>query len=255
MRRLYIVMALLLCAGLAQGSLLAFDAASNSVYNAGWTNGTDGGYGFGAWTLSSGANFGYFVGSSTENGTAPSGGIDTGGEAWGLWANSGAAAHGYRQFDGGSLSVGQQFRIDYDNGWINTGSSVGVGLQNSSGQNLFEWYFSGGDSFYTINRYGGTAFSTNGWTDGGLKLQFGLTSSTNFSLSVIQGTQTNTYTGSLLSQADQGIQQVHVWNYNAGSGANYNFYVNSMQVIPEPSAIILTLLGAGMLLGILLKLF
>lgn len=255
MQKSFIFAALILCAGLAQASILGFDAASNSVYNAGWTNGTDGGYGFGAWTLNAAANAGYFVGSSTENGTPPSGGIDTTGESWGLYANSGSSAHGYRQFEGGSLAVGQQFMIDYDNGWLGGGSSVGVGLQNASGENLFEWYFSGGDSFYTINKYGGVGATTNGWTDGGLKLQFGLISSTNFSLSVIQGTQTNTYSGSLLAQADQGIQQVHVWNYNAGSGANYNGYINSMQVIPEPSAIILTLLGAGMLLGLVLKMF
>ena len=256
MRKLFVVAVFVVCVAVTHASLLASDNASDVAYNNGWTNGADGGTGFGAWTLNAAANAGYFVGSSVNNGTFPSGGIDTsGGKSWGFYANSGSSAHGYRQFEGGALSVGQYFMIDYDNGWLGGGSSVGWGLQNASGENLFEWYFAGGDSFYTINKYGGIGASSNGWTDGGLKLQFGLVSTTNFSLSVIQGTQTNTYSGSLLAPADQGIQQVHVWNYNAGSGQNYDAFVNSMQVIPEPSAIILTLLGAGMLLGLVLKMF
>jgi len=227
---------------------VASDYANDSAYDAGWTNGANGGSGFGAWTLSPQPNgaAGFFVGDSTQNGTFPSGGINTGGESLGFYGN-GAAANGYRSLSGGSLSVDQSFRIDFDNGWINTGLSVGWGLQNSSAQNLFEVWFNGGDPFYTISDFSGVHASSNGWTDGGLRLQVTLNSATNYSLSIIQGTATNTYSGSLLSQADQGIQQFHIWNGGVGGGQNYDAYINSMTVIPEPGTMALMGLAlAGM---------
>jgi hypothetical protein len=232
----------------AFAATVAVDAASNSVYNSGWTAGLNGGSGFGAWTLSPQPNgsAGFFVGDSTLNGTFPSGGINTGGRAFGLYGN-GAAADGWRALQGGALSVDQSFRIDFDNGWLNAGTSVGFGLQNSVSQNLFEVWFNGGDAFYTINDFSGVHATTNGWTDGGLRLQLRLNSTTNYSLSVIQGTATNTYTGFLMSQANQGIQQFHLWNGGVGSGQNYDFYVNSMSVVPEPGTMALMGLAlAGM---------
>jgi hypothetical protein len=227
---------------------VAYDAASNSTYDSGWTAGLNGGSGFGAWTLSPQPNgsAGFFVWDSTQNGTFPSGGINTGGESLGFYGN-GAAADGWRSFQGGALAVDQSFRIDFDNGWIGGGTSVGWGLQNSSSQNLFEVWFTGGDSYYTINDFSGAHASSNGWTDGGLRLQVTLKSSTNYNLSIIQGTATNTYTGFLISQANQGIQQFHIWNGGAGSGQNFDAYINSMSVIPEPGTMALMGLAlAGM---------
>ena len=220
---------------------LAYDAASNATYNAGWTNGANGGSGFGAWTLTpqpNNANAGFFVGDSTQNGTFPSGGINTGGKAFGLYGNT-AAADAWRTFQGGSLSVDQSFRIDFDNGWLNSGLSTGWGLQNGSGQNLVEVWFNGGDGYYTISDFSGVHASSNTWTDGGLRLQVTLTAATNYSMSIIQGTATNTYSGYLLSQASQGIQQFHVWNGGVGSGPNFDLYINSMSVVPEPGTMAL----------------
>ena len=227
---------------------VAFDCASNSTYDSGWTSGMNGGSGFGAWTLTPQPNgsAGFFVWDSTQNGSFPSGGINTGGESLGFYGN-GAAADGWRSFLGGSLSVDQTFRIDLDNGWIGTGTSVGWGLQNSSSQNLFEVWFTGGDSFYTYNDSAGTHASSVGWTDDGLTLRFTLTGSTNYSFSIIQGIATNTYNGYLISQGNQGIQQFHIWNGGAGGGQNYDAYINTMSVVPEPGTMaLLGLALAGM---------
>jgi len=246
MKRVAVIAGLTLFVGLPVfAANVAYDAASNSTYDSGWTSGMNGGSGFGAWTLSPQPNgsAGFFVWDSTQNGTYPSGGINTGGESLGLYGN-GATADAYRSLLGGSLSVDQSFRIDFDNGWLNSGLSVGFGLQNSSAQNLFEFWFSGGDAFYTISDFSGVHASSNGWTDGGLRLQVTLTGTTNYNLSIIQGTATNTYSGFLLSQASQGIQQFHVWNGGVGSGQNYDFYINSMAVVPEPGT--MALLGIAL---------
>ena len=239
--RVVVILALVLSAyPAAFAANLAYDAASNSTYDSGWTGGMNGGSGFGAWTLSPQPNgsAGFFVWDSTQNGTFPSGGINTGGESLGFYGN-GAAADGWRAFQGGALSVDQSFRIDFDNGWITAGTSVGWGLQNSSTQNLFEFWFTGGDGSYTINDYSGPHASSVGWTDGGLRLQVTLTGATNYSLSVIQGATTNMFSGYLMSQANHGIEQFHIWNGGAGSGQNYDAYINSMGVIPEPGTMAL----------------
>jgi hypothetical protein len=249
MKRVAVILAFALSVfPIAFAANVASDYANNAAYDAGWTNGANGGSGFGAWTLTPQPNgaAGFFVWDSTQNGTYPSGGINTGGESLGFYGN-GAAADGYRSLLGGSLSVDQSFRIDFDNGWITDGTSVGFGLQNSSAQNLFEFWYTGGGSSYTINDFSGAHASSNSWTDGGLRLQVRLNSATNYSLSIIQGTATNTYSGFLISQANQGIQQFHIWNGGAGSGQNYDAYINSMSVVPEPGTMALMGLAlAGM---------
>jgi len=55
---------------------------------------------------------------------------------------------------------------------------------------------------------------------------------------------TQTIFGNLIANADQNIAQVHAFNFNAGSGDEYNFYINSMEV-PEPGTA--TLLGLALL--------
>lgn len=127
----------------AFGGLIAWDCATEPNYDDGWHIGDNGGYGFSAWELEGADNAGFFIGASYGNGEFPSGDIDVNNRSFGLWANSGDSAHAYRLFQT-ALEVGDIFQIDFDNGYIDVAGSVGVGLQNSDGQNLFEWYFVGG---------------------------------------------------------------------------------------------------------------
>ena len=230
-------------------------ASDNAGNYTSWTNGANSGSGFGAWTLSLPANSGNYLGTSTTNAGGGSGGIDTGVQSFGLWANTGAAGHGYRPLTGGSLASDQRFRIDLDNGWIGSGGpSVGFGLQNSASNNLWEFYFAGGDGSYTINRNGGVFATGIPFTGNGLHVDFGFTGTTNFTVDITayfnagHTSFTNyTFTGSLLAQADQGVRQLHIWNANAGSGPNYDAFFNSMSVIPEPGTMALMGLAlAGM---------
>src|SRR5205085_2903170 len=85
-------------------SLVAYDRASEGAYNGGWTNGSNGGVGFGPWTLvlgnSNGTSNGFFIGSSTNNGSGGGVGIDSCGESFGIYANNGVYAVAYRSLGG-----------------------------------------------------------------------------------------------------------------------------------------------------------
>src|SRR6185437_2824125 len=63
-----------------QASQIAYDTAGDSAYNNGWTQGSDGGFGWGdGWTLATPSPDNTFLGSSNVNSPrAP------GGRAWGL---------------------------------------------------------------------------------------------------------------------------------------------------------------------------
>ncbi|MBN1270517.1 MAG: PEP-CTERM sorting domain-containing protein, partial [Kiritimatiellae bacterium] len=154
----------------------------------------------------------------------------------------------FRQLTGGSLSIGQTFLIDMDNGWIDTGYSVGWGLQNSSGQNLFEFGFTGNATNYWIND-SASGFDTGiGFTGDGLRFQLTLSGLATYDLQVIRAdSSTNTFSRSLAALGDQGILQLHMWNYSAGSDTERNAYWDNMAVIPEPSTVTLIALGVGCL--------
>lgn len=122
------------------GTVPATDAASNTIYAANWTNGMNGGFGFGAWQLSAGASGGHFTWTSTAN-AGGGGGIDTGGRAWGLWSSSGVT-EAVRPLTGG-LATGQVFRVAFDNGWVANGKSAGLGIRNAAGANLWEFFVTG----------------------------------------------------------------------------------------------------------------
>lgn len=123
------------------GAVLAADAASNTLYASSWTNGMNGGSGFGAWQLSAGGTGGHFTWTSTGN-AGGSGGIDTGGRSWGLWSSSGIT-EAIRPLAGGGLTTGQVLRLAFDHGWVSAGRSAGIGLRNAAGSNVWEFFLSG----------------------------------------------------------------------------------------------------------------
>ena len=211
-----------------------------------WSNGSSAGSGFGAWQFNPVTNNGnafYYIQSSTQNnsGGAPGNGsndINSAGVAWGLTAMNGVNAQATRPFPG-ALTTSQTFQIDMDNGNINSGGAVGFALQNSSGNSVWEYFFSGGASTYTIN-----ASSVNGpalpsFTRDGMRLTFSLTSPSNYSATVLSytvggaagvGTST-TYTGNLLSPSGgQSITSVRLFDFQAGSGTNNNAYFNNLSI-------------------------
>ncbi len=237
----------------SQAADVASDNAGNTVYDNDWQTGYNGGIGFSAWTITTEGTSnesGAFVGSSTVNGDG-NGGIDTAGRALGLYANSGRTSSALRSFTGGALLTGQTFSLSIDNGFIESGNAVGMALQNSSGQNLVEFFFFGGSSNYTVNAASATG-STPGFTDEGLNLTFTIGAAGSFALTIdpLDAQSTQIVTGTLSNATGgQVASQFRLFNANAGGGDARNFYANSFAVsaVPEP----LATLGGSALLGLL----
>ncbi len=225
--------------------VIAADDASNAPYNDGWNVGDNGGSGFGAWSVIGRENGSGFGGGflSTNNGAVS---IGSGGNnaAWGVFGNGGGVGQAIRPFSS-PLVVGTTFSIDMDNQGIDTGGTVGFGLRNAGGDNLFEFYFKGGESNYTVNATN-VSGSTPEFTSDGLRLALTLTASNAFTLTI--DTLGNgigvdsTIMGNLLNNADQSITTIRAFNANGGPDVFYNNLVVS--AVPESSAIgVLAALG------------
>lgn len=201
----------------------AADSGASSVYSDGWTNTDNGGFGFGNWT--------FYTQSSdpNQNGRfmATSAAVNIGTPAWGLYANSGNLSEAKRLLTN-AMAVGQTLGVKMDNGFINTGSGVGVALQNAGGDTLWQFFFNGGDTNYNI-----TGSTTDiGWTSGGIDVEVTLTGPTSY-VSRIRplGGSTRTNTGHLASAANMTVTVFRAWNWNAGAGSDYDVFFNSLRLI------------------------
>lgn len=203
------------------------DSATNSTYEAGWADGQDGGQGWGGgWQLVGGASAGHFrAGSGVSN-------LAIGARAWGLWANNGGLCTAVRPL-AGQLNVGDVLRVKFENNWIASGSSTGIGLQNRFGQNLLEFLFIGGATNYVFNDAVINRPTGIPWTDAGLALEFELTSPTTYRLQV----NSTTVTGQLAVTSESVIDRFRTWNYmTAGgdSGEGYNVYLTDLEIDGVP---------------------
>jgi hypothetical protein len=225
------------------------DSAADPAYTNGWYGGSNGGAGFGPWTLTqtapNGSSNGFFIGSSTNNAFGTSPGIDTDGESWGIYANNGNDATAYRAFIGGSLQVGQSLLISMRNGFINSGDSVGFVLRNgdsSSNANdytngarlLFEYIgFSSSNSYQVVDS-GGAQYVGVGYTGTGLNLVFTLGTNDTYTLQVFDNATGNLDTivnGVLGGTPGSTLDSIALYNQNAGSGGQYDAFFNSLQII------------------------
>ena len=191
--------------------------AGSATYNSGWTNGlNDNPTGFGAWQLSPNPNNGSFAGFFTASSD-----INTGGRSWGTYANTSNTASAVRPF-ASPLSIGNTVSYSMDNGAIQNGGTVGMSLRNSTGNNLMEFFFSGGSSFYTINDNAGSVPTTVGFTGTGLDISIAYTASNTYSIAIkLRGSNTTTYfaTRSFLTATGGPIPaQIRFFNFNAGNG-------------------------------------
>lgn len=255
--RFFFTSLLVTCALSLQAANTGFDNASNSPYEPGnsWTNGQNGGSGFGPWALTTTSGDvnqnGFFIGSSSGNAGGSSGNINTAGVSWGMYANSGQTASAVRPLTGGSLLVGQTITLSIDNGFLNSGSSEGFGLQTSGGTNRMEFFFSGGNANYTLADNSGNRDSGIGFTGNGLAIAFTLTGIDTYSLAVTpNGGSTSNFTGTLEGTSGTGIDQIRFFDFNGGNGqsnGNGDFYANLLTV-PEPSTwVVGTLTGLALL--------
>jgi hypothetical protein len=235
------------------------NASDNAGNYSSWTSGSTGGTGFGTWSFNDATPNGGFSGQFLSTGGSTS--IDTAGNAFGMYANGGASAEAQasRSFSAGSLTANQSFSIQMQNGNVtDNGGQVGFNLQDSSADNLFQFYFAGGGADYDIN-VGGNQISTGvGYTSGPLTLSFSQGVGNAWSFSIFEGatlaaTLSSGSTGDLLSAND--ISQVNLYTLNGGTartlGDNGNVYYNNLQIetqaAPEPSVALLGMSGLATL--------
>lgn len=199
-------------AGTAPGTTTnAHDSATNAAYSGGWTNGSNGGTGFDAWTLNNSSNAGFWV--------------STGG--WGFWSHQGGnLAEAIRPF-GAPLATGQTFSVHMKNGWIwESGGSVGVALRNGS-TTIWELYFNGGDTFYNTP----AGVTDIGWTDAGLDIVLTVTGTNTYSVEVRPvGGSARQYNGTYAGS----IGNFRAWSYGNGTldgqNSNRDYFVDKLKI-------------------------
>lgn len=201
----------------------AVDSASATAYNTGWTNNQNAGTGFAAWSMYTSTSdvnqAGAFVCSN-----APQCNIGT--KAWALYANSGQLSEAKRSFNS-ALTTADVFFAKFENGYIDGGRGAGIALQNAGGETLWQFFFNGGDTNFSI-----TGNTTDiGWTGAGLEISFRLTATNAYSVQILPyGSSTRTITGNIENLADKTLARFRVWNYSAGSGSDYDVFFNDLRV-------------------------
>jgi hypothetical protein len=249
-----LVLTVLGLGGPAMGAMVASDTASDSAYNSGWANGSNGGVGFGPWQIGNtggtGSQNGDFIGASTANGGSP--GIDTGSplRSWGMYANSGFVENAIRPFltDGLSAALlpGETLSWAQDNGDVQSGGTDGVSLETSTGTILWELYFAGGSSDYTVHDgtvtgASETVTTTLGFTEGGVTVSFFDTGPGSYTATITRHgatTVTQVISGFLIgAPATNSIALFRAFDANGGSGSSNNDYVNSLSIVPEPATL------------------
>jgi hypothetical protein len=226
---------------------LASDNAADPTYSGAWTNGSNGGSGFNPWILTGSgvlgsSTNGYFIGSCTNNAGGHSANIDTGGNSWGVYANSDNNTAAYRGFNA-SLPVGGTLLISMDNGYINTGASDGFVLRNGNATGSytnyntaerFEFLYIGNDTTnsYKVVDSGGLQNIGVPYTSTGLRLVFTLNTADTYTLLTINNatSATNTWSGTLGGTVGSTVDSIALYNRNAGSGPNYDCFFNSLQI-------------------------
>lgn len=211
--------------------------AGSATYNSGWTNGlNDNATGYGAWQLSGGSNAGFFIASSNNNdaGTPGLPNINTVGRSWGMFANSGQTASATRPF-ATAMAIGHSISYSMDNGGIdNAGPTVGMSLQNASGENLMELYFRGGQSNYELNDGTGNNFSTGlSFTRGGIDVTITRTAISGYSVKIVrkESNTTVTFTRNFFTQGGGQIPaQIRFFNFNAGGGGDFDAFFNNLSI-------------------------
>ncbi len=201
----------------------SWDAPGLDPYTNGnsWVDSMNGGRGGGGgWELSGGANAGHYLARSLVDAD-----LNAGTHGWGLWAHTDGLASAVRPL-AVRLGLDDILRVRFENNYIDTDASVGIGLQNRFGQNLFEFLFIGGGTNYVINDDATSRATGLPFTDQGLDLEFQLTTPTTYRF--VAGGQT--FTGTLAESSESVVSQFRSWNYMAGGGGDNNLYLADLQV-------------------------
>jgi hypothetical protein len=212
----------------------ASDNASTSNYpGSTWNTGSNGGTGFGSWTLTS-IPSGGFAGSYI-------GGTAIGNPAFGIFSGGNAAAEmlANRPFTGGGLTAGQSFSVTIGNTvTINNPGQIGLSLMSGSSAR-WTLKFVGGGANWLLND-GGTDFSSGQAYAANTPLTLTFTYNGGSSYSYTFGTGSgNNYTATADISNLDGVQF-----FSTNQGNDQNMGINNLSVVPEPSTYALLALSA-----------
>ena len=217
----------------------AFDHAANYT-SATWTNNSNGGYGFGLWTLTAhadgGTGAGAYIGGSGEN---------TAGPSFGIYGGTLGTSTAFRAFSS-ALTTAQTFSIDLGNTTLTAGGAT-LGLTFFSGATPeFTLQFTGGQNFWQLND-GGSFFNTSQGYVGNTPLLFTFKWNVTNSYSYTFGSSTglNYYASNPISD----LTGVNLYDNAQGNGQNFGF--DNIAIIPEPST--LALIGLSLVGGWMLR--
>jgi hypothetical protein len=188
---------------------------------ASWANGSTGGYGFGAWTLTTSGSAGHFLADGSFNlsvGTT---------KGFGLYANGGGTATAMRNLNN-VLEAGDTVMLKFDNNWVENGAQVGFAFADNAGTQRLRFYFVGGEQYYRVTDSVTGRQTTIPYTDSGLTVYVTLGAGGFYTL--IAGG--SSITGTLGS--GNAISRLVVQNSNAGTGTERNLYVGEMTVTGDP---------------------
>lgn len=241
---------------LAQTVTIASDNAGNySTWPGGSSTLANNGTGFGSWAFNNSQPNGGFSGQFLGGSYSTGGGINSGsGNAFGFYANSGnyALSQATLPLLEGAMTSGQTFSVQMQNHFIgDDGGQEGFNLQNSSGNDILQFYFNGGASDYYVNIWTSSGTSAQvdtlvPYTASPLTLNYTQGSGTSWTFAILEGsttmaTLTSAGTGDAIWQA--GISQFQLFSQNGGDSGNQNdnVFFNNPQVtaVPEPTTVAL----------------
>lgn len=240
MKRTLTILAVVAMTAAAYAANNASDNGSN--YGAGWTDTSNGGTGFNAWSITANAgsgSAGTFIGDPASAGIS---GMSV--QSFGLYANPGGSSafvNADRSFDGGALSVGQTFSFQWGINWDSDAGNKGFNLYSGG---------VGGTQLVNVNH---GAFPGPIYVNGSDSL-------------ITYGTQPMTWSFTLLDPSslqitatDRSGGPITYNNTIAIAGAPDTFrlyadqmglgdqrqpYFNNFAVVPEPSTMVMAVIGA-----------
>jgi len=232
-----------LVAGSARATTIASDNAGNYSVS-GWTNGSNGGTGFGAWSLSASGGTGGFGGNFVGNPTS-AGITNFGTEAFGQFANpnaSGAFANADRSLNA-ALNVGDGFSFQ----WAVNFDADGAG---NKGFNLYTGGV-GGTQLINVNMGGSATISINSLDTGfaygtnPMSWSFEMTDATTLSVTATPRGGGANYTGSFTVGGAPDSFRFYASDLAAGNQDQRQPYFNNFQVVavPEPAMAPLVIFG------------
>jgi hypothetical protein len=225
--------------GLALAGSVYGQIASDSAENydpPAWGGGTNEGFGFGAWSLSSTGNGGSYFGNVGDGAIDP---------AFAIFSPNASSTSTVSRTFNSALTAGDTFSFELAHSPTIEGE-IGFQLVND-GDVAITWKFVGGGTGWLMND-GGSDFGAGQAYAANQVLEFSFTylGGSNYSYTFGSGSGSNFSAQNVINQ----INEFRFYSNHQGDGQNFG--VDALLIIPEPSSILMVGL-AGLAAGMMLR--